>query len=228
MVLSIDSRGDLSKQFDDTLTVQDKIRLALNEFGAKYIPITIDEFATQLHLPYNSVYQALHRLRGYGEIDFDKSEAEGDRDKIIGIKVIKLEPSNRTYRRAASRRSGRPQTIRPALRSVNTVDTVDGIPVLPKVTEYLTQKLTIEEMKQRAKEAGLEPSVIAFEPDALGEESVTLLKLYTDLLTRHNALVEEHRMQGFDLEAEKRNNEALKRKIRQETDEELRQHARAN
>ena len=212
---------------DNALTVQDRIRLKLNEFGEKHIPVTIEQLSSDLRMPNNSVYQALHRLRSNGEIEFEKTETEGGRDKIVGINVIKLEPSNRTYKRAADR-SGRAQTIRPALRLVSSVDTVDGIPVLPETTNYLQQKLAVEEMKNKAIEAGLDPAMITFEPNPLAEESVTLLKLYTDLRDKYQEKKTALIQMSYDLEAERRNVDYYKGKVVEETDRELRLYARSN
>jgi hypothetical protein len=85
------------KEYDQALTLQDKIRLELNSYGKKYVPLTVGDLAARLSIPRNyDVYQALKRLNRLGEIEFEKSD-----NKIIGINVNKLEPSGRTYQRAA-------------------------------------------------------------------------------------------------------------------------------
>jgi hypothetical protein len=215
------------------LTVQDRVRLKLNEFGQRTVPITIDELAASLRLPNNSVYQAINRLRIYGEVDVEKEQLSNGKEKIVGIKINKLEPSTRTYRRAVDRahRSGPVKRIIPEHHvelNVSSVETVNGIPLLTETTDYLNKKLAVEHMKQQALEAGLDASVIAFEPNPLGEEAIVLLKMYTELQEEVNNLKETNRGLGFDLEAERRNAEYYKNKVTEETQQELRRMAVPN
>lgn len=212
---------------ESSLTVQDKIRLHLESYGAKEIPVTIEDIANRVGLPRNSVYQGLHRLAQYNEIVLQKEASGIGKERIIGIKLIRLQPSGRTYRRAAARSNSR---SRPVIGQLDfgtfspdalAASIKDEVPALPKIVEYLEKKLAIEEMKATAAAAGLDESVIQFELDEIAEEGVLLLKLYTDLRNKYNDLKEKHQQLGFDLDAEKRNVEFLKNKLREETKEEL-------
>lgn len=217
------------KSLDDSLTVQDRLRLFLEFFGQKHISITIDEIARQLGLPTNSVYQAVHRLRGYGELDIEKEPmGESGRDKIVGIKLIKLQPSGRTYKRAAER-SGKIHRIRPdvVLPQDSPVETGE-VPSLPNLIKYLEKKLAVEDMKTRAIAAGLDESIIQFEDNPLAEEGIILLKLYTDLSNKFDGLKTENMQLRFDVEAEKRNVAYLKQKLRDETIQDLANMGRKN
>jgi hypothetical protein len=202
------------------LTVQDQLRLHLEEYGQKEIPVTIEQLSTRLGLPKNSVYQALHRLRQYGEISIEKDTA-GDKERITGVKLIKLQPSNRTYKRAAAR-SGKIIRFNPSQIPSENRKVVDGVPVLEATTAYLNKKLAVERMREQAQTAGLDPTVIQFTPEPIAEEAIMLFKLYHELKTAYDELNQNYKLQGFDLQAEKRNNEVLKRKLREETIAELR------
>jgi acetolactate synthase small subunit len=207
--------------FDNSLTVQDRLRLKLNSFGQREISVTVEELAYSMSLTPNSVYQALHRLRQYGEVELEKSEQINGKEKIVGIKINRLEPSNRTYRRN-SERAGKIKRIKPvSLELVSSVEVVDGIPMLPETTNYLSKKLAVEQMKAQAQEAGLDPSVIAFEPTPIAEEAVVLLKLYTEMRTQYLDLEQRYKQLGFDLIAERRNVEYYKVKVQDETKKEL-------
>jgi hypothetical protein len=163
------------------------------------------------------VYQVINLLRQRREIDVIKEPLDNGREKIVGIVVNKLEPSGRTYKRAADR-SGRIQRIRP---QIDALVPDSDVAQLDHLTKYLEKKLAVEDMKSRALTAGLDESVIAFTPDPLGEEGILLLKSFTDLKRQYDELVEQHKMREFDLEAEKRNVATLKRRLREETTEML-------
>lgn len=208
---------DFAKEFNNRLTLQDRVRLHLESQGQKYIPTTIKELAERIGVPGPNLYQVINLLNQRNEISLEKESLPNGREKIVGINLIKLEPSGRTYKRAADR-SGRVEHIRPKLETVKPV----GIPSLPKTVEYLEKKLAVEDMRSRALSANLDESVIAFEPDPLGEECILLLKLFTDLRHEYEQLKEDYKLQGFDLEAEKRNVEFLKNKVKEETIVELR------
>ncbi len=203
------------------LTLQDRIRLHLNSFGLREVPVTIQEIANQLDKPEASVYQAINIMRQRNELEVIKEPLDNGREKIVGIKINKLEPSGRTYKRAAER-SGRVQRIQPIID--NLVPTEESIS-LTTLTAYLEKKLAVEDMKTRALAAGLDESVITFTPDPMGEEGIALLKAYTDLKHKHEALVEEHQMQGFDLAAERRNVEFLEGRLREDTNKMLLEHS---
>jgi DNA-binding MarR family transcriptional regulator len=219
MVLATSTEPDLN------LNVQDRVRVHLEGYGSRNIPLTIDEIAADLGMPRSSVYQAIHRMEQNNEIELDKEVLPNGRDKIKGIKLIKLQPSGRTYRRAAER-SGRVTRIRPLTpmrlpTGIEAETNEDGIPALPAITDYLQKKLAVEEMKERALAAGLDPSVIQFEPVPLAEEAMLLLKLYTETLKERDELRETNRKLGFDLAAEKRNVQFLQNKVKEETRQEL-------
>ena len=210
----------VSSLFDSNLTLQDRVRLFLNDQGEREVKITIGELAEQLDKPEPSVYQVINILRQRGEIELEKESLENGREKIVGLKINKLEPSGRTYKRAAERSSGRIERIKPQLDSL--VPSQEEL-FLPVTVEYLKKKLVIEDMKSRAISAGLSETVVTFDPDPQAEEAILLLKALTDLKTAHEQLKEEHQMQSFDLEAERRNVAALKLRLREETDTMLRE-----
>ena len=186
--------------FDSALTLQDRVRLKLNEYGTKYVPITIEALASELGVGRNyDVYQALSRLRRMGELEFEKDE----HNRIIGIDVIKLEPSGRTYQRAAERAKSRIQ-----------IDSGESaLQQMTALQEYLNKKLAILEMQEKAKQAGLDPEeTVKFDPNPYAEEGILLLKLVGDAFTEIKDLKEKKKMLEFDLEAEKRNVGYLKAK----------------
>lgn len=199
------------------LTVQDRIRLHLGEFGQKNISVTIDEIASQMQLPKTSVYQGIHRLAEKGEVTLEKELMDNTRERIIGINLVKLEPSGRTYRKAADR-SGK--VIRIKSDQLETID-VSETPVFPNLVEYMQKRLAVENMKEQALAAGLDTSVIQFTQDEMAEEALVLMKLWTDLRTKYQTLQHDHEMQGFDLAAERRNTIALRQQLRAELNEDL-------
>lgn len=205
---------------DTNLTLQDRIRLFLDSAGSREVGITISELADQLQRAEASVYQAVNILRQRNEIDVIKEPLDNGREKIVGIKINKLEPSGRTYRRAAER-SGRVERIKPVLDALVPSKEILN---LPSTVAYMEKKLAVEDMKARAIQAGIDESVVAFEPDPQAEEAVLLLKAWSDLKQTYEELLEDHKMQGFDLEAERRNNQVLKGKLREETERILLEH----
>lgn len=205
---------EINEQFNSNLTLQDRVRLYLNSFGTRKIDVTVGKIAEDLGKPEPSVYQVINILRQRGELDVEKEPLDSGREKIVSVIINKLEPSGRTYKRAAER-SGRVERIKPVLDRL--VPEKDDL-YLPETVEYLKKKLAIEDMKSRAASAGLAETVITFDPDPQAEEAILLLKAFTDTKSELDQLREEHMMQGFDLEAERRNVGALKQQLRVETD----------
>jgi hypothetical protein len=191
------------------LTLQDRIRVYLNEkiekTGSNYIPVTISDLADELHESRMPVYQALYRIKGNNEIELDQDENPDNRNKIRGIKVLKLEPSNRTYRRAAER--GKVAVA----KQVNNLSVDDVVASMPNLLDYLNQRLTIEKMREAAKASNLDPdNVVQFEQNPLAEEGLLLLQKLTSLSKEHEELKVRFRQQEFDLEAANRDIEYLK------------------
>jgi hypothetical protein len=208
----------LAERIDTSLTLQDRVRFYLESYGSREIPITIEQLSKDLERPEASVYQVINSLRKNNEIELEKEIIGNGREKIVGVKLIRLQPSGRTYRRSVER-SGPVVRVMPSLDSVSVKDTAN----LDGLIGYLEKKLALEDMKKRALEAGLDESVITFEPDEIAEEGILLLKLYTELKQEHQELQAAYQMQGFDLDAEKRNVVVLKARLREETDQMLRE-----
>lgn len=207
------------KEFDSALTLQDKIRLELNRYGQKEVPLTVAELASNIGITRNyDAYQALVRLKRAGEIDFQK-----DDNKIIGIVVHKLEPSGRTYQRAAERVK---TTTANRITQIHTENPIEGMTALK---EYLNKKLAILDMQQRAREAGLDAeTTVVFEPNPLAEEGLALLNLLSDTMDALKETRQQLEMTQYDLEAEKRNVNFLQRNKRESTRRELIATAAAN
>lgn len=205
--------------FDRNLTLQDRVRLYLNSFGEREIDVTIEKMAKDLQSPQPSVYQVINILRQRNELDVKKEPQPTGPDKIVGIKINKLEPSGRTYKRAAQR-SGGVHRIKPAIDSL--VPSKDEI-FLPKTVEYMKKRLAVEDIRARALSAGLHESVVSFEQDDQAEEAMLLLKHFTDLKKAYEELTEKYTMQTFDLEAERRNVSTLEARLREKTDQMLRE-----
>ena len=178
--------------FDSGVTLQDRVRLYLGEHiqDNRYVPVTTDKIASDLRVqPYN-VYQTLARLQRLNEIEFDK-----DGNKIIGIKVHKLEQSGRTYQRAAER----------AKIAISGED-YEGRMI--NLLTYSKQKLTVLRMHETAKQAGLDPQdTVKFEENPYAEEGLLLL----DVIKGLNDKINELKNIEYDLEAARRDNEFLKR-----------------
>ena len=205
----------MEQRIDKSLTLQDKVRFHLESYGQREIPLTVEQLSTKLDRPEASVYQVINLLRKNNEIELKKETLSNGREKIIGVKLIRLQPSGRTYRR--SERSG------PVTKVLPPMDEVSDTMSLTHLIGYLEKKLALEDMRERAIEVGLNESVITFEPDEIAEEGIVLLKLYTELKKQYLDLLEEHKMQGYDLDAEKRNVVVLKARLRDETDKMLRE-----
>lgn len=203
---------------DSHLTLQDRVRVYLNSFGEREIKVTIEQMAKDLSSAQPSVYQAINIMRQRNELEVIKEAQSSGPDKIVAIKINKLEPSGRTYKRAAER-SGRVQRIQPALDAL--VPAKDEI-FLPKTVEYMKKRLAVEDIRERAEAAGLHESVVSFEVDDQAEEAMLLLKHFNDLKKAYEELTEQNQMLVFDLTAERRNVQALKRQLRQDTDTMLR------
>ena len=184
------------------LTLQDKIRLAFNDYGSKHVPMTVDTLAGKLGEPPYNVYQALYRLKVLGEIDWEKEESsEGKRAKIVGFNIIKLEPSGRTYERAAQRSKNKLERITPE----------DYASHMGALSAYMRQKLAIYDMQDKAIAAGLNPeTTVSFEPNPYAEEGLLLLNLVTEMSQKLAKITHEKNMLEYDLEAERRNVRALK------------------
>lgn len=198
------------KEFDAALTLQDRLRLELNRYGEKNVPLTVGELATRIGEPRNyNVYQALTRLKRLGEIDFQKED-----NKIIGITINKLEPSGRTYQRAAEAAKANVN-----IKDIPTKDiATHGMVAL---TEYANKRLAIIDMQEKARQAGLDPDeTVKFEPNPLAEEGLALMQLLSASMEENKALKAELQQTKFDLEAEKRNvdflQQAKKNKLREE------------
>lgn len=202
----------MQTQLDNYLTLQDKIRIELNQYGNKYVPLTVSDLAAKLRINTYPVYQALYRLKSKGEIELDKKESDNGRSSIIGVNIIKLEPSGRTYHRAAERAK---------FEVVGTMEEdIEG--QMTALQEYLNQKLAIIDMQKQAEEAGLNPEeTIRFEPNQYAEEGLLLLKLIGDITKDLKETKSKLQMTEFDLEAERRNVEYLTNQKREETRREL-------
>lgn len=209
---------EVTDRFESNLTLQDRVRLFLDARGHREVDITIEQLAKNLDKPEASVYQVINILRQRNELDVVKEPQGTGPDKIVKLIINKLEPSGRTYKRAAER-SGRINRIKPQLDSI--VPAKDEL-FLPETVEYLKKKLALEDMKTRALAVGLDESVISFEPEPQAEEAINLLKAFTDLKHSYEELRDSHQMAMFDLEAEKRNVAALKNQLRKDTDDMLR------
>jgi hypothetical protein len=199
--------------------IQDKLRLFLGQFGSKEVPITIDEISSALSLSYPQVYQGIKRLQDRGEIDLEKETLPNRAEKIVGIKLIRLEPSSRTYRRAADH-------AKITLITNKTLPNIEADPSFPLITSYLNKKVAIEELRELALNSGLDSNTIQFEPNEIAEEALALLKMMGTLREQVDKLAKEKQMLEFDVQAEKRNAEAYKSRLRDETQEELREFAR--
>lgn len=200
-------------KLDDALTIQDKIRLELNSYGNRYVPITVSDLAAKIGIGRNyDVYQALSRLKRLGELEFDKD----DQNRIIGIQINKLEPSGRTYQRAAERAKTEVHRISEVTSEESLIDGMTAL------KEYLTQKLAILDMQAKAREAGLDPEeTIKFEPNPFAEEGLLLLKLLGENTTKLQELKRELTLAQMDLEAEKRNVSFLEQNKRIKLREEI-------
>lgn len=199
-------------RIDDYLNIEDQIRLILNNeigsTGKNYVATTIGDLASKLKEDRAPVYQALSRLKTKGEIEFDK-EDEDNRNRIVGIKVIKLAPSGRTYIRAAER--GKADVARAIESGPDLTENTGAL------VEYIRQKTAILRMREQAVASGLNPDdTVKFEPIPLAEEAIFILQQYNDLKVKYDELIKEYRMQQFDLEAAQRDVQYLKRKDRQE------------
>lgn len=196
---------------DKNLTLQDRIRLYLNEkmqeTGKAYIPTSVEDIALTLREKPYDVYQALYRLKTRGEITPDK-ESDEKRAKIIGISVHRLEPSGRTYQRAATKAKAdiakQITEVKPSLDNLELT--------MPAISEYLQQKLAILQMRKTAEDSGLNPDeVITFEPNPFAEEGLLLLKLLQETHETLSSLKKDKEMMSYDLEAARRDIEYLKR-----------------
>jgi DNA-binding PadR family transcriptional regulator len=202
---------------DDNITLQDKVRHYLQNFHERDISITISELSNQLSQPEPSIYQVINNLRKNNEIELEKEATDGNREKIVGIRINRLNFSGRKYVRRTDR-SGPVTRIMPDVEDVET-----DVTSLDNVKEYLEKKLAVEDMKARAIQAGLNESVISFEENPLGEEAIFLLKMWSETKDALEKLQEVHMQLGFDYEAEKRNVTYLKGVKREETDKMLRE-----
>ena len=201
---------------DDNLTLQDKVRYYLQSYHERDIPITISELSNQLGQPEPSVYQVINNLRKNNEIELEKEATDGNKEKIVGIRINRLRFSGRKYVRRTDR-SGPVTRIMPNVEDVET-----DVTSLDNVKEYLEKKLAVEDMKARAIQVGLNESVIDFTPDPMGEEAIFLLKMWSETKDSLEKLQEAHMTLQFDYEAEKRNVAYLKGQKREETDKMLR------
>lgn len=196
--------------FDSAMTLQDKIRLRLGEYGQKHVPLTPSDLAAELRTEPYSVYQALYRLKSLGEIEIEKDDLD---KKIVGVKIIKLEPSNRTYQRTADR-------AKAAISKNKEIPIKDTKMVA--LQNYLNQKLAVMDMQKKAEEAGLNPEdTVKFEPNPYAEEGILLLQLMTDAFKEIKECKDKIKMLEFDLEAERRNVQYLKESKRENTRREL-------
>lgn len=201
------------------LTIQDKVRLALNAYGDRYVPLTVAELAAKIGVPRNyDVYQALSRLRKLGELELEK-----ENNHIIGIKINKLEPSGRTYQRAAERAKVEIHRISEVAPEESIIEGMTAL------KEYLNKKLAILDMQAKAREAGLDPeTTIKFDPNPYAEEGLVLLKLLGENTRQIEHLKKELQMATFDLEAERRNVGFLQQNRKNETRRDLVASATAN
>lgn len=203
---------------DSNLTLQDKIRLILNdninETNTRYVPVTVGDLATALGTSVYNAYQTLYRLQKLGEIELDKDMSSG-KAKIIGITVNKLEPTGRTYERAAERAKAN-------IKMIDSVYTEDISAGMPSLSNYLNQKLAVVAMQTQAREAGLNPEeTIKFEPNPYAEEGLTLLKILGEVNTQLAETKIALEAKTYDYEAAKRDVEFLKRGRKEETRREL-------
>jgi len=92
---------------------------------------------------------------------------------------------------------------------------------MPELSKYLQKRTAIEEAKQNLAKAGLDPAIIQFEPEPLGEEAIAILSMYQEILSKFEKIKKEKQMLEFDVAAYKRDIEYLKSKTKEETREEL-------
>lgn len=185
---------------DHALTLQDKVRLYLGENmrDNKYVPLTTDSLAAKLGVGTYEAYQTLARLNRRGEIVIEKDTTD---NRIVGVTVHKLEPSGRTYSRAAER----------AKETVQR-ETEDYTNRMTNLQTYLNQKLAVLRMQEQAKEAGLDPeNTIVFEENPFAEEGLLLLSLLKETFDKLSDAKKQAEMLNYDLEAAKRDNDYLKR-----------------
>lgn len=183
--------------FDNALTLQDRVRLYLEENmqDGRYVPLTTDQLAANIKSQPYPTYQALARLQQRREIEIEK-----DGKNIVGVKVNKLEPSGRTYKRAADRAK---KTIKSATEGNYTERMVN-------LREYLNRKLAILKMREQAKEAGLPEDTIHFEENPYAEEGLILLNVISEYATKLSEKVAQIEQMEYDLEAARRDNNYLR------------------
>jgi hypothetical protein len=198
------------------MPIQDQLRTYFDRKSTnvgRNIPVTVRELQDNLKLTYAQAYQGVKRLENSGEISLEKEDLPNGREKITGITLHRLEPSGRTYRRAAERAK--------KVITDKKLPTIEADATFPELLEYLNKKLTIEELREHALNGGLDPSIISFEVSEIAEEALLLLQKVSDLTKDIETLRNEKQMLEFDLEAERRNSESYKMRLRQETKEDL-------
>jgi hypothetical protein len=181
-----------SREFDAALSIRDRIRKALNEYGSQTIYTTVSEIAARAGVDPIKTYHALYGMRDR-EIRLI-TEQNGDRPKIVGVQILRLEPVTKIHRRSA----------RKAKTRANGKFDAQMLESLTHLNAYIKQRLAVEEAKEVLEKNGVDPSQVQFEPNPLGDEAIYLLSRLTD--TKQ----ELHTMQ-FDLEAARRDIEFMKR-----------------
>lgn len=205
---------NIEKALDASLTLQERVRIVLNSYHDREPRFTSEEIAKKINSDAVSVYQALWRLQKAGEIELIKQPiGTYGKEKVAGAKLIRVEPTGKTYYRAAKRASTKYIN--------NNGQHKEMASNMPELSKYLRKKTAIEEAKQNLAKAGLDPSIIQFETEPLGEEAIAILSLYQEALTKLEKSEKEKQMLEFDVAACKRDIEYLKSKSKEETREEL-------
>lgn len=183
-----------TKEFSQHLSYRDRIRLVLDEYGEKEVYLTTEQIASKVGLSVLTTYQAMYGLERAGEIELLR-ESSGDKDKIIGVKLIKLEVPEVIHER----------TVDKAILSTESRFQSKMLGKLPALVTYLQQKLAVEEAREALLKGGLSTDAIQFEENPLGEEAIFLLQKLSDLTATLNEI-------RFAKDAAERNYEFLKNK----------------
>lgn len=182
---------------DQSLSMLERVSFLLQSYGTQDVYATMDDLAGKLSVPDASkVYNAVWRLASQNppKVEILKENVDGGaRQKVVGVRLLKLEDPEEILERAAERALAHPATEK--ARSPLTMDE------LPAFTEYLRKRAAVEKAKELLADAGVDTSGIAFTSAPLGEDCI---KLWDHMLRMQNDI--------SNLSAE---NEVLRRKLSQ-------------
>jgi hypothetical protein len=189
-------------EFDRSLSLRDKIRLALEEYGDRDVPYSVDEIADKVGQANAVVYQALYGMARAGEIDFIKETVDG-KQRIVGIRLNKSPSSSDIYARTAEKVTSKEVRRQAAFMGK-----------LVNLSEYIRQKAAIEEARELLRRSDLDPNQVLFEENPIAEEAIWLAENLQSALSELTSL-------RFDLEAAQRDVSFLKDKNKENTRTEL-------